>query len=300
MRKLIFICLFLLSGLTLTSAQIALSFNPKKGSKYEYQTKTIQMVKQSFMGQEMPMETGMSMSYIMDVKEKNHEGSMVQYTYRNISYTVSSPMMKMGYDSENPVENPTELDQILEKMFGSLIGKPFEVRIAPDGSVISLTGMDAIAESMVQSASSENQMGAQIAASMKQQFNDAAMKDMFEQSLKIYPAGTVKPGDSWNTEQALSISGMMNMTTKIKYTLTEVKKNAAAVAMESTINMKPGMNMEGDLTGTQTGTMQVDIKTGMPVSTEITQNIKGSIKAQGIDILMDMTSKIKTSIKEIN
>jgi hypothetical protein len=298
MRRVIFTGLFLLSGLAVASAQVKLSFNPAKGKKYEYAMQMVQTIEQNAMGQKIPMETEMDMKYLMEIKDKNSQQTQAQFTYRDISYVLSSPMMKMGYDSKNPVENPSEMDRTLNRIFSTLIGKPFTLNVAPDGSVKSVTGMDAIAGNMTRAVAADGQMAAQVSAQMKQQFSDEAVKNMFEQSLKIYPASAVKPGDSWNTESTAAVSGM-NTTVKTRYTLKEVKKNEATIAVESTVDMQPGAGVEGKLSGTQTGTMLVDVKTGMPVSSELSQNIKGSIKTQGIDVLMDLSTKTKMSTKEV-
>jgi hypothetical protein len=289
---------FLLSGLAVASAQVKLSFNPAKGAKYEYAMQIAQTVEQNAMGQKIPMETEMDITYLMEIRDKTPQETQAQFTYRDISCMISSPVMKMGYDSKNPVENPSEMDRVLGMMFGTLIGKPFTINVAPDGSVKSVSGMDAIAGNMTQAIASGGQTAAQVGASMKQQFSDDAMKNMFEQSLKIYPAGAVKPGDSWNVESTVTLSGM-NTAINTKYTLKEVRKNEAAIAMEATVNMQPGAGMEGNFSGTQTGTMLVNVKTGMPVSSELSQNIKGSLKTQGIDISMDMNTKTTLSTKEV-
>ncbi len=298
MRRITFAILFLLLGLTVVSAQVKLSFNPGKGKKYEYQMDMTQAIKQNVMGQEIPMETEMNTKYLMEIKDKTAQETQVQFTYQDITYVMSSPMMKMGYDSKNPMENPSEMDKMMDKIFSNMLDKPFMVVIAPDGSVKSVTGMEAIFESMVKAIAPDGQMAAQMVAPMKQQFSDVAMKNMFEQSLKIYPANAVKVGDSWNSDM---VTTMVNMGTaiKTKYTLKEVKKSMATVAVESTVEMNPGEGMEGKLSGTQSGTMIIDTKTGMTVSSDLSQSIKGAIKAQGVDIVMELNTKTKVSTKEI-
>ena len=298
MKKLVLAGLFLISGLTMASAQIKLSFNPEKGKKYEYQQEMIQNLKQSVMGQEIPMETEMSTTYLMEIKDKTPQETQAQFTYQDFVFIVSSPMMKMMYDSKNPTENPSEMDQMLSKMFSKMIGQSIMVVIAPNGSVKSVTGMDAIFENMINSVNSAGQPAAQMAAQLKQQFSDVAQKNSFEQLTRIYPPNAVKVGDSWNVENTMAVANM-NSHTNMKYTLKEVKKNIATIAVEGDVEMTPGMGVEGKLSGTQAGTMQVDTKTGLTVSGETTQNIKGTIKAQGMDVQMDMNMKGKLSIKEV-
>jgi predicted RNase H-related nuclease YkuK (DUF458 family) len=114
----------------------------------------------------------------------------------------------------------------------------------------------------------------------------------------MYPDNAVKAGDSWNIEITAMISNM-NTSVKTKYTLKEISGNIAAVAVESDMEMNPGMGMEGKLAGTQTGTITIDTETGLPLTSDMLQNITGVVKAQGMDVQMEMTSKIKGSIKEI-
>jgi hypothetical protein len=69
--------------------------------------------------------------------------------------------------------------------------------------------------------------------------------------------------------------------------------------MDATVEMKPGAGMEGKLGGTQSGVLLVDVKTGMPVSSDMTQNLKGNMKMQGVNLDMDLTTRIKMAVKEI-
>ncbi len=295
--KMTFFTILCFAGSLCVTAQTNLSFNPEKGAKYLYQQKMAQTINQTMMGQNIAMEQDMDFDYEMNIREKSTDGIQAQLLYKDMEYYLSSPMMKMAYSSKNPVETPSDMDKMLGKMFGCLIGKPFSMQIASDGSVKSVSGMDVIVDEMVKAAGpSDGQIAAQTAASMKQQFSDEAMKRMFEQSLKIYPPKAVKTGESWDAEQTYSASGM-STTSKTKYTLKEVKKNIAVVDFESTIEMKPATSgMGGKLAGTQTGVIQIDVKTGMPVSSDAIQAIKGTVSTNGMDISMSIDSKIKTTV----
>jgi len=298
MKNIVFAVLFLVSGLTIAKAQVKLSFNPEKGKNYEYQTEMIQNIKQNVMGQEIPVEMEMSVKYLMEIKDKTPHETTVQLTYEEMVYIVSSPVMKMGYDSKNQIENPSDIDQMLGKMIGTMIGQSIVVVIAPDGSVKSIDGMDTIGESMVSAIADGGQMIAQLGAQMKQQFNDEAMNNMFKQSFKFYPENTVRAGDSWNMENTMMVNNM-NTVSKSKYTLKSVSRNIATIAVNGETEMNMGMGMEGKVAGTQTGTMTVDTKTGLPLTNETSQNMKGAFKVQGMDMQMELTSKSKTSIKEL-
>ena len=297
MKKILFVALFLVLGLEITLAQVKLSFNPEKGAKYEYQTEMIQNIKQSVMGQEIPMETEVNMTYLIEIKDKMPQEIHVHFAYKDIAYIISNPMMKMKYDSKNPADNPSEIDRTLERVFRNLINKPFLVVITPDGTVKSVTELDAGTENTTVT-SSNWQVDAQIVTQINQQFSGDAMKSTFEQLFKIYPTNTVKVGDSWNIE---NMTTMNNMSTNVKtrYTLKEISRNIATVIVESDMEMDPGTVMEGKLAGTQIGTMTIDTETGLPLTNDMSQNVLGLVKAQGMEVQMEMTGKVKGSIKEL-
>ena len=272
--------MFLVAGLTVASAQVKLSFNPEKGTKYEYRSELVQNTVM-FVGQDFEMVTEMQVTYLMEIKDKTPEETQVQFTYREVAFKISSSMMNMGYDSKKPDD----------KMFSNMIGKSFVVVLAPDGSLKSLTGIDEIAGSLNSNLIAGDPMGEQ----MKQQFSGASLKNTFEQAFRIYPPNAVKEGDSWNAEFVMSVAPMKS-NTKTKYTLKEINGNMATVNVASDIVMNASGEMEGRISGTQSGPMQIDIPTGIPVLSEMTQKLKGTITAQGFEIDMDMNNKVKTAI----
>ncbi|MFT4094584.1 MAG: DUF6263 family protein [Niabella sp.] len=88
------------------------------------------------------------------------------------------------------------------------------------------------------------------------------------------------------------------------YTLQKVEGKSAFINIVSTLATKEGtkmtyngMEMNLDLNGDLSGTMEVDIETGMPVHSASIQHLKGNIEVQGQKIPMamsgDMTMKFR-------
>ena len=297
MKKKIIICagLCLISSLITVSAQVKLSFNPEMGEKYEYSMDVVQNIKQNVMGQELLVETQMKSTYIMEIKSKTPQEIHLQFTYLDFTFLVSSAMMNLKYDSKKPTENPSEIDKMLGKMFGTLINKPFTAVFAPDGSVKSVTGMEAVIKDMLDAVSNEGQL-AQMGEQLSKQFNDESIKNMIGESFNFYPDKAVKIGDIWNVKNSILTNGL-NMNINTNHTLKDIKTNMATIEIAGDIDM----NIEGgEVSGKQTGSMIIDTVTGMPATSEISQNVNGTIKAQGMDIQMEMITKNKTSAKIIN
>ena len=281
-KKIVLAGLFLLSGLSIASAQVKLSFNPEKGTKYEYRQQMIQNAVAYVMGQDFEMVTEMNLVYQMEIIDKSQEETHVKYTFKEVTYKTTNPMMSMGYDSKNADD----------KLFGKTIGQSFVLVIAPDGSVKSVTGLEEIAGSISRAIPDGDMLGEQV----KQQFSATSMKNAFEQAFKIYPKNAVKAGDKWNSEFVETINGM-NTSIKTNYTLKEFAGNVASIAVDSVVEMKASGNMDGKFTGKQTGTILVDTRTGIPASSDMIQKLKGEMNAQGYELEMDMDSKVKTTIK---
>ena len=284
-------------GLSFVSAQIKLSFNPEEGVQYVYQTEIVQNIKESTMGIEISINETVSMGWLMTIKRKSAAETEVQFTWKDVSYLLSNPMIKMGYDSKKMTKNPNSIDKMHEKILSSVIGKSFTLSIAPDGSVNSVSGVDAITEGVTQAVVTDGEMGEQLSASMISQWlGEEAIKGMIEQSLKIYPPNDVKTGDNWMIESKYGIS---NKKSNIKSVciLKSVRNDMATITVAArNVAFEPAGGLEGTLNGTQSGDLLVDVKTGIPVSSDLTLNIKGTVRGQ-VE-MMKMITKMKTTIKE--
>ena len=276
------------------NAQTKISFQPSPKSKYHYRQTVTQTIKQTYMGQEIPMEQEISTGYDMDISGVQNNSVQAQFVYKFIEYLVSTPMFTIEYHSEKQPENPTAQDVMIRKLFQTLIDKPFDMVISADGTVESVTGMDQIMDEMILAVSADGLDVKQMAESIKQQYSDVAIKNNFEQSLKIYPDQPVKAGDSWEKSHQIQISGM-NAKTISFYTLKEIKKKKAYIDVRSDIELVPGPGVEGTISGTQAGTIEIDIKSGIPLSSGITQNLSGTITVSGIPVSMEILSQVNST-----
>jgi len=295
MKRTLFAGLLLMSSFAVTMAQVKLSFNPEKGKKYEFHIETIENSKESAMRQEQSKESETVIKFLMEIKEKTPLETRVLFTYREIVYIFSYSKIKMEYDSKSPIENPSEIDKLLEKLLGKLLDKSFIAVIAPDGSVTAIE-MDAINEIMAQSVTVDDPMSEPMSVAIKQEFSESSIKRMIEQSLKFYPANAVKVRESWTMEDTYVSN--LNLTTKTQYTLNKIKKNIASITVVALVDVTHH-RMEGKLTGTKTGTMLVDTKTGMPVSSNLLQNVAGAFKVRNAEVSTEIITNKKTSIKEV-
>ena len=294
-RNLFFIVFLCMS--MLTQAQVKLSFNPEKGQKYSYLFETEQDMKQTVMGQEIPTQVVMTMLMDMDINEKNNDETTLISTYNAIKMSIANPMMNVEYDSQRPKENPTEIENMIAAIFSGLIGNSFSVNIDQTGSVKSVSGMDELIQGLLKVLPQDNPAMQQMSGPFLQSFNSDAMKNMFEQSFKIYPANPVNVGDSWEGNITTAIMGM-NQTMNNTYMLKAIEGNAAVMDVSSTFVFNPEGSIKGEITGNQSGQMSLNVKTGMPQTSSVTQKYQGKLNAQGTEILLAVEGKVTLQLQK--
>jgi len=247
-----------------------LKFNLKPGTTYSYDMD----VKQNVEAAGTSSTNNLYSKYTFNVKEAAEGNSKMEVIY---------DLMRMEMKSMGNTVKMSSEDQTPESQgFRDMVNKPFSMTVSPEGKVVSIDGWENIDKS-----------GAMKSDDLKQSM---------ETSLNIFPNKAVKVGDTWKKDAAMSMQ-MFKMNISSTYTLTEVKGNVATISMDSEIKMgqdnsaqSNGMTM--DMKGTQKGKMDVELSTGMTLSGNITQDIKGEMQAQGQKMPMSIKSEIKITGKQ--
>lgn len=275
-----------------SQSAVFLQLNLKKGEKYNYNTKTNQLIKQEVMGSEMTIKQQIEVGYLYDVIENDATGLHIKTTYQNIALHMEMPQKTLDYDSENNTDETNPL-----KNLGNLTGKSFDMYVSPEGRVTKVEGLQDILNSIGGDAATQQLL--------KQQFGDSAFIHMMDAALNIYPNKKVKTGETWQKNSLTPVAGMMNMALQSTYTLKSVSHNQANIDVQSNIQLSPLSNssspvsMEFHLQGTQQGNMQTDVLTGLVANGTIHQDISGEIVAQGMKIPMHITSEISITGKKL-
>lgn len=258
------------SGKTGSGDTYDLKFNLKPGTTYNYDMD----VKQNVEAAGNSSTNNLYSKYTFNVKEGAEGNSKMEVIYD----VMRTEMKSMG----NTIKMSSE-DQTPESQgFRDMVNKPFTMTVSPEGKVVSIDGWENI-----------DKNGAMKAEDLKQSM---------ETSLNIFPNKTVKVGDTWKKDAAMSMQ-MFKMNISSTYTLTEVKGNTATITMDSEIKMGQDGNAQSngmtmDLKGTQKGKIDVELSTGMTLSGNITQDIKGEMQAQGQKMPMSIKSEIKITGKQ--
>ncbi|MBC8045351.1 MAG: hypothetical protein H7Y00_01005 [Fimbriimonadaceae bacterium] len=277
---------------SLANDVLLLQFKPVNGTKYNMTMDMQYDMITNAMGQEMKQKMSMSMGSEMEVKGVDADGNTTLASqYKKMKMDMDMGVMKMQYESGKLPED--EMGLMMSKVFEPFINAPLTITLDKSAKVKSVTGFDEIKKKI------EAQVGEGAAGSFDQMNN---MEENIQGSFAYLPNKEVKIGDTWQQELQIDIQQYpMNM--KSIFTLIDRKDGIAVIAMQSTMAMnnaklnKDEMQQMGiedmSVSGTSSGTLQVDESTGWTKSANITQNIKMDITAQGQKMPMTMKGTLK-------
>lgn len=269
-----------------SSADLKLNFKP--GDKYLYTTKVNQMI--NTMGM-TGMEQVITMEMIYEVMASEGENKKLSITYDHIQMKNTTPMGTTDYDSRGAKKGDG-----MFSIMDSLIGKSFNLIIAPDGNIVKVENLGNLMSSITGDAAAK--------AELQKQFSDTAIKQMMQNSFDIYPGKPVKVGETWTKNSSMGVSGFsINMDNT--YTLKSITDGKATVSVSSVMKLpvtemnQGGMQMKMEMTGKQEGNMEVDITSGQILSGKTHQTINGKINVGGQEMPMDINGDVTISSKKI-
>lgn len=267
--------------LTLTASaqkKIELKLKPENGSKYVMATTSKSVVSQMGMDINMNMEMDLNMSVASQGADK-----LMTMQYSNIVLDMDMMGQKTSISSSGTDKNSEPFKKLTTKSFGCVIDK--------NGKILKITGIDSLASVF----GSDNPAA--------KYFNEDAIKSAVGQGFSFYPDHAVTVGESW--KNSMSITSSVKMKADITYTLEKVENNLAYIKIVSTLATDGeqkittnGIEVNMTMGGTQNGEMVVDTKTGMFTTSNLTQDLKGTISAMGQEIPMTVKSDITNTCKK--
>lgn len=289
----IFCCLFSIG--TFGQKTYVLKQNYPVGKKYEYSLTTNQIIKQKIGATNVNLTQNIVTDYTFEILGDFSGNKNINVVYNRIFMKSIADGNTMTLDSDVP-------DSTKTNPFSGLKGANFSMVWAPNGEVKSVNGIDKMVAKMAVEMTNDTSQIKQIQNSLRQQFNADMVKQTMESSFKIYPDQPVKIGDSWTVDTKMHMS--MPIETVTKFTLKAVNDGVATLGVSGTLvsnssfeNM--GNEIETDLKGTNSGNVDINIKTGMVINSHLRVDLFGTMKSMGQNVDFDMEGINKIIGKEI-
>lgn len=264
-----------------TGEKIQLRLNLEEGKSYKARMVTDQQI--TVAGQKQPQSIGFGFTH--HVKEVRDDGTaVVQITYDSVQFKQQGPTGSIEYDSANPPANLPAM----AKGFAALVGQGFTMEVTPTGKVTKIEGAGEMISNMLKQMDMPMPSArATLEEKMKEQFGDDALREMMEQMTAIYPGEPVGIGGSWTKRMVVSKGFPIIMDNT--WTLKSRQDGVAVVDVQSKVAPNPsagpmdmGMVKIGhQLSGTQSGTLELDEATGWTLRSTLQQKLAGKMTVTG-------------------
>jgi hypothetical protein len=279
------------------SDKLDLKLRLQQGQSYGTKMVAEQTITQTIQGQTMDVKQTIGMAYTYAVTKVESDGSaLVDVSYDWVRYAQDGPMGTMEYDSSNPPANTPEEALV----YAALLGRRFSMTMTPLGEVAEVRGIDEMLSHILLWLNvPEGSERDALLEGLESQFGEQAMRESFEKASTIYPGKPVTVGDLWSKKVALATG--MPMILDNTWTLQSRKDGVAFIDVKTKVSPNPdakpleygGMTVTYDLSGEQSGTLEVDEASGWVLRSSIKQNISGQISAMGMTWPLTIVSDIR-------
>lgn len=295
-----FSLLFALISMTAYS-QIKLSYDLNENTSYDSKIILKQDISQTMMGQTQNIDSDQGYGVNITVMGINDDTYSMKLTYSSIM--VKSPMAGLDYDSETATSEPTGS----AKAVSSVIGSEVTFDMTKNGAVSNIEGMKAMLDKMVENMElTDEAQASAFKAQMSAQYNAESIESQMKRTMINFPDKELNKGDTWSEDQSIATPFAMNIQTS--YELADYDNENVTINVTSDIFTEGesasmgGATMTPDLSGVQSGTIVLDRKTGLVISSNLEQLISGVLNItspQEMEVPMEISGNtdVKGTIK---
>jgi hypothetical protein len=276
---------FVMAALAISSLGIAqkVSLNLTKGQKYKVATTTSMSMNIEAPGQSMQIESNMTSDQNVEVLNVANNQIDLTGTTTKITLTSTGGGQDVSYDSDKDKSGD------MADAIGKNIGKPKAISVSNSGVVVK-----------------------QEKEEKKEEGGGGGMMSMITGGASTHPAEgifdkkilgkDIKVGTTW--QDSTSTKEKMSTATTSTYTISAITGDIATVQLSAVTKLSgtvEQMGMEMPMTGTTktTGTIKVNIKTGITLESDLTTGIDNSVEAMGMQIPITGTSKVKSIVTNL-
>lgn len=247
--------------------KVLLKYNVKQGEKYVSHQVANQDIDMEAQGQTITMNQVITTDISTVISEVTPKEIKTTNMVERLAMKQTMFGQELNFDSSDPTTFASGRGKQIGDAMNKLIKKPYGITMDHHGNISSYD----------------------LSALLKDN-NKIAGNIKSGNNYVIFPDHKVKVGDSWEAD--IRPMKTDNMKIHIKYTLKKLSGRKATIGIEGTITARKVGDQTINLSGTQSGQVVVDTRTGWTMSTHLTQDIKMKIEKNGMEIPMSISSTI--------
>jgi hypothetical protein len=284
-------------------ADVKLQYQFKAGDQYVWSQDTKQTIKQTVMSMDQNSENLYQSEFLVKVASLTPNGAKLDVSFTKLKNSTKSPM------GENSMDSNGAPDKMENKIFLSMLNKPFTIYLSNTGNVEKIEGAENLWTGFKDLGLEESREKV-IRESLEMMLGEESLKSSFQTAFIPYPDKKVKQGETWTVNHNV----IMNFAMAIQNTWS-VSSFTSSVAnlvadgtftttdKEKILNLPGGMKAKSDLNGRQAVKSNVDTKSGWPTKQQIMVELKGTMTLlaggmipQDMEIPMEIISETTYTI----
>ena len=268
--------------------KIDLKLNLQQGQKFGMKLTVDQKVTQTMMGRQQNVSQKIAFGSITEVLAVNANGIIaLKNTYDHIQVRMDGPMGSIEYDSTKPptnVNNPQAKKMV--DMWSAMVGESFVIDVTPKGEIVGVQDFEQMWERMMEKLAGDDPNVAQAMKEMMKNFmSEEHLKQTGGDMMMQFLDEPVVVGDMWYDTTSINVGFPVDID--VTYILKDRKDGIAFIDVISKMDMGEhdgklveveGVKINMQMSGTQTGTVEVDETTGWMLRCKVDQNFSGVIK----------------------
>jgi len=286
---------FLFCGIEL-SAQSVLEYTLKKDDVFTIKQNAEQIITQELDGASHIITNNIDGILEFKVLAERDSAYDIALTFKDLNLKMTSSIQG---ELMNVSAKAVDEDNMQSKIFGSLLNRPVQVRLAKNGDILEVTGGDSLVTKMAAASGLEDKFSLNMMKkSLQKEFGSEALSNSYEQMTFIYPKKPLEIGDSWEnnykgklsaknnwTLQALSddegsISGTANITMDVTEMATTMKLSGTQqtkITTDLSSGFMKKMTVEGESKGVSTITQMGDQEIPTTIKSTITYELMDGV-----------------------
>ncbi len=253
--------------------KVMLKYNVKQGEIYDSHQVTNQDIDMEAQGQTISMNQIITTDITTKIAKVTSDEINTTNTVTKMTMKQTMFGQELNYDSSDPSTFASGRGKQIGDALNKLINKPYGIIMDHLGN-ISAYDLSALLK--------DNK---KLSGNIKSGNNYV-----------IFPGHKVKVGDSWEADIKPMKTDKMNI--HIKYTLKKLSGKKATISINGTITAIKIAGQTMNLTGTQSGEVVVNTKTGWLLSSHMSQDIKMKVEQNGTEIPMTISSTITSTTEK--
>lgn len=255
---------------------VELKLNFKPNTKYKYVKESKESIEPQIKGASIAISQNMTTEAIYQLTNDGSNKN-ITFSYDRIALKSGNSMMSVEFDSKDTAKQSQKIFQSIT----DVLHKPYTATLDANGNITNIKKPS----SLDTASASTTELN---------QFSDTAIHNMLQQLFNIYPGKPVKIGDTWVTKGESAIS-FLNAASENTYKLASISNGIAHIEVNSNLVSGTADNPELkglDMRGTQTGTLDIEVSTGLIVDYKLTRHMEGNMDMMGMSAPTTINSEV--------